>query len=829
MPPLSSDVRNRVQAIVNNLKASRADEETVYTSCICNCGGISHCVFKAHVKDGVVTRVEPDDRYNPNVGMEDKELTDDDLIRNRLQRRPCAMGLVFHKYLYQRNRILYPLKRTPKTKRGEGSYVRISWDEALSIIADKMNEIREKHGPYSIITPYMPNNSLARLFEFWGAGVDSWGWCSWDAARLTSHVMAGAPGWEYAQYASGSATDMLANSKLIVLWGFDPTVGHCGPAHQFAWFIKLARERGKPVIIIDPRYTMAAEVLADQWIPIKPGTDCAMFLAMAWVLFKENLCDMDFIAKYVEPTGLEKWKNYIMGLDDGVEKTPEWAEKICAVPAETIRELAMLVGKMRPAWLWCHWAVSRKSEGEQTVKAFAALQAILGYWGTPGAGPVFTIGPDRGIPTNASWGAKGPYKVPKMYRSHYWAQAVLLLEKVQSGELSESEYMRMVGWKADSSLLRKFNPKMLFWGGGDKPHASDHLVTATDSTSDQVKALNKMEFIVSMHSTLTPTASYADIILPAQDWMWEEKNIAKSDYGGFESINYCPGVVKPAGEVKPWLWVYIKLAEKLGINPRDYFKYYTTDENWEVDYERYLKDSYQNIVEYYAARNTKVPSWDQFISGSFINCDELDEKPFTGWDEQIREGKPFKTASGKIEIYSNYVANERNKGKGEHFDTSGRCYDNLPSDWSDLNAMPVFQHMTKGMSDPLVEKYPLLLLTSHARHRVHYLFWNHPWLRGDVYRHRVWLNFADAKARNIKDDDFVRAYNDRGQVVMRAYVTSRIMPGVALIHQGGRYEPNSSGVDYGASPSTLLGGDFKSCITAAKATTLVQVERFKDE
>jgi len=416
-----------------------------------------------------------------------------------------------------------------------------------------------------------------------------------------------------------------------------------------------------------------------------------------------------------------------------------------------------------------------------------------------------------------------------MYRSHYWAQAVLLLDKVRNGELSGDEYRKMIGWRTDPSLVQLFNPKMLLWGSGTYPHASDHLVTATDSPNYQVKALQKMKFIVSMHSQITSTARYADIILPAIDCTWEERNIVKSSYGGFESINYCPGVVRPPGEVRPWIWVYVKLAEKLGIDPKKYFRYYTTDENWNRDYERFLKDRYQNVVEYYRGRDIDVPAWEEFTKGKFINCDELDEKPFVGWDEQIKEGKPFKTASGKIEIFSSYIGNEANRDKGEHYDPSGRLYDNLPSDWNDLRPMPMYDPMVRGMDDPLVEKYPLMLLSPHCRYRVHYLYWNHPWLRNDVYRHRVWLSIADAKARGIRDDDIVQVHNDRGKVVMPAYVTSRMMPGLVLIHHGGRYEPNSSGVDFGASPSTLLGGDSWSCHASAKATTLVQVELFRGE
>jgi len=244
--------------------------------------------------------------------------------------------------------------------------------------------VREKYGPYSIIIPYMPNEAASRLFSLWGAGTDSWGWCSFDATRMMAHIIAGEKGWDYPSYMSGSAADMLAHSKLIVIWGMDPTMGSCGPGFQFAWFIKLCREHGKKVIFFDPKYTPAAAVLADQWIPIKPGTDCAMFMALANVLFKTDRWDKEFVARYVEPKGFEIYRNYVMGLEDGFEKTPEWAEKECAVPSETIRALADLIATVKPAWLWNHWGSNRKSRGENTVRAFAALQAMLGYWGTPG-------------------------------------------------------------------------------------------------------------------------------------------------------------------------------------------------------------------------------------------------------------------------------------------------------------------------------------------------------------------------------------------------------------------------------------------------------------
>ena len=139
--------------------------------------------------------------------------------------------------------------------------------------------------------------------------------------------------------------------------------------------------------------------------------------------------------------------------------------------------------------------------------------------------------------------------------------------------------------------------------------------------------------------------------------------------------------------------------------------------------------------------------------------------------------------------------------------------------------MPVYKPAVRGMEDPLTKTYPLHLLSPHSRYRVHYLFWTHPWLKGDLYQHRVWISLADAVARGIKDGDPVRVFNDRGEVRIPAYVTSRIMPGVVVVRQGASYEKDEDGADRGGSPSTLLGGNWESCPAAAKVTNLVQIEK----
>ena len=136
---------------------------------------------------------------------------------------------------------------------------------------------------------------------------------------------------------------------------------------------------------------------------------------------------------------------------------------------------------------------------------------------------------------------------PKLYRSHKFAQAILELESAQRGEIDPEQYRREVGWRADVSIFPEFHPHVLFWGGHE-PFGANHVDCACESANFQIPAMEKFDFIVNMHNRFTPTVKMADLILPAMDCMWEERQVTKSYYGGCESINYCPGVSKAPGE-----------------------------------------------------------------------------------------------------------------------------------------------------------------------------------------------------------------------------------------------------------------------------------------
>ncbi|MGA7844213.1 MAG: molybdopterin-dependent oxidoreductase, partial [Dehalococcoidales bacterium] len=342
---------------------SQNKEVIRYTTCTEHC--FNMCILKVHIRDGRIWAVEPDDTVNRGIAREDGYLSDELLNKFMITTRPCTKGYAHIRNLYDPNRVKYPLKRVGE--KGEGKWQRISWDEALDTIAYKLNYYKEKYGPLSIGD--VSHDSFV-LSPWFGAGVSDWGAHSKQGADEPERWVLGRKGGEDRQDEGN-----LLKSKLIVLWGFNPATTL---SNHVVYTLLRAREHGIPIISIEPRYNPTAEAVASQWIPIRPTTDVAMMIAMANVWFKEDLCDNEFIAKWVEPEGLRQWQQYVLGTSDGTDKTPQWAEKICGVPAETILEFARLYARSKPVNLNTAWSLGRQFFGENGIRAAMYLQALTG-------------------------------------------------------------------------------------------------------------------------------------------------------------------------------------------------------------------------------------------------------------------------------------------------------------------------------------------------------------------------------------------------------------------------------------------------------------------
>ena len=281
-----------------------------------DCGG--RCPLRLHVKDNVIIKVEGDDTAGPEF-----------------QLRACVRCRAYKHYVHHKDRIMHPLKRVgPK---GTGEYERISWDEALDTVASKIKETKDKYGSQAIFFlaggGYHGNlhgaGQIGKLLAMMGGFTTDYGNISSEGAVWA--VMS-----TYGDVMVGHSREDFLNSKLILIWGWDPARMISGTNTMY--HLIQAKEAGVKIISIGPRYDDTTSTLECEWIPVRPGTDTAMMVAMANVIIKNNLQDQAFLDKYT--LGFDKFKDYVLGDEDGIEKTPEWAAEITGVPAERIEALA---------------------------------------------------------------------------------------------------------------------------------------------------------------------------------------------------------------------------------------------------------------------------------------------------------------------------------------------------------------------------------------------------------------------------------------------------------------------------------------------------------
>lgn len=808
---------------------NRLRDTIKYTSCGYHC--LRKCILKVRVKDGVIVACEPDDTVNAGIPREDGTLPDGEIDRGLIQSRPCAKGYAQTRIIYDPNRVKYPMKRVGR--RGEGKFERISWDEALDTIAKKLVEVKENYGPFSILhEPYsMFGYCSFPLAPWFGAGVAGWDAHSANGWHEPEHWVLGR---EFFNLTLLQDEVQVFNSKLIVLWGLNPLSTLSG---GWAYNLIRAKERGIPIICIEPRYTQSAEVLADQWIPIRPTTDVAMMIAMANVWFKEDLCDREFVARWVEPVGLQWWKTYVLGTEDGVDKTPQWAERICGVPEETITEFARLYAVSKPVNLNVSMSIGRQFYGENPARASMYLQALTGNTCVPGgtaaAETAWWLGQPVGPKPTVDWQRRpGFYRPPTLMAGFKWAKAIDMMEKLDKGVISREEYNNLIGNKTRNPSP---NIQMVILEG------NNHLNSLPDINST-IRAMKKVNFVLvfSQYANL-PTARYADILLPQIYTAFEGRNCS-GVFGWtdlFRNLSnyfiYCQKCIDPVGEVRPHDWVWTQIAKRLDIaeqyNPR---MVDVPIEKWDETIEELHREAYEEWAERKDISILNPPSWEEFQRKPVFRYEI--KAPYYPFKRDLEGGEnPFKnTTSGKIEFYSGILAKgPKYLATNDYYPPgSGKCYGG--------GDLPPMAKMTFGGKDTFysedIGKYPLLMSSPHSLYRMHSFLDNNPWLRDDCYRHAIWISVVDAKSRGIRDDDLVKIYNDIGEMIVPAYVTSRVVPGTVILFHGAWYKPDTQksplmpdGIDRGGAPNLLIHNvDLPMTVVGMfPCKGLVQIERWE--
>ncbi|WP_303324559.1 DMSO/selenate family reductase complex A subunit [Actinomyces radicidentis] len=752
-------------------------DAVVWSACTVNCG--SRCPLRLQVKDGTVVRVLPD-----NTG-------DDELGSQRV--RACVRGRSIRHRIYNPDRLKHPLRRKAGTKRGDGQWEEISWDEALSDIATKMKDIKKRYGNEAFYINYgtgtlgstmarswpPDEQPFARMMNCWGGYLDHY------SDYSTTEITAAYP-YFYGEWTASNSLDDAKNAKMQVFFGNNPLETRMSGGGQTFITQQTRKSSGVRTVVIDPRYSETAALLADEWIAVRPGTDAALIAGMIHVMLEENLQDQEFLDRYClgfdeshMPEGAPanaSYRSYIEGKgSDGTEKTPEWAADICGVPADQIRRLAREIAGAKPCAINQGWGPQRHANGENEARAIFLLACVTGNVGISGGGTGGREGaPSLGIasPFNAGTNNEQPHIISVFS----WLDAIDHGEKMTTFNAGVCEKPD-VGVRAakvpvdddgNPTNTRLTAPIKMVW-----QYSGNSVVNQTGQNNKSVEILQdetKCELIVVCDIQMTVSARYADYVLPGTSAAEEfdlhpGENAGPMAYGIMSSQ-----AIDPLYECKSIFDICGGLAEKLGVADA----YYDGK-----DREGWLRAA----VDASREEDPDLPTYDEWKkmgmyrrnAGSVIPLQEFREDP---------EANPVPTPSGKIEIYSERLAAMAEKWTWDEFRPA------LAGDV--LTPLPEYTETWEGALEARnSKKYPLQIIGHHYRQRTHSTYGNVDWMKEAHHQHLA-INPVDATPRGIKNGDLVFAYNDRGTIRIEARVTERIVPGVVDLPQGAWYKPVSA-------------------------------------
>jgi anaerobic dimethyl sulfoxide reductase subunit A len=728
-----------------------------------NCGG--KCLLRARVEGGRIVRIEsdesPDSPESPAL-------------------RACLRCRSYRNVLYHPDRLTHPLVRSGP--RGAGVFRRASWSEALSLVADGLRAAAERHGPSSRLVLYgwgdegalCGANLMRRLLN-----------CTGGQARYYNNYSNAATSWATALMLgtaeSGSTRSTLLHSRLIVLWGHNPAETIFDT--NTSYYLRLAKDAGAEIVVIDPRLTDSAVGLADQWIPIRPTTDAAFGDAVAHTLVAESLQDQAFLDRACVgfddahmPAGAPpelSYRAWLEGRADGTPKSAEWAAPICGVPADVIRAFARKLAALSPAAILSGYGPQRHAYGEQHARAAIALAAmtgnvgVLGGWASGKGG--YARSP-RGLEIPL-----GHNPVAAEFPVFRWTDAV-----ERGLELGPADGVR--------GAERLPSPVRAIFQIAGNTLANQHA--DLNRTRRILEREDLLELIVVSDLFLTPSARFADVVLPATA-AWERQTLyAPWDAGDY--VGFGGKAVEPPGEVRDdYDWIS-ELAGLLGA--REAFTEGRTREDW-----------LRAILDGARARYPGLPGFEELRAAGVHRFSY--PAPHVAFARECADPArhPFATPSGRLELFSQALHQE------------GHPAEKPP--------IPKYVPAWEGPEDPLARRYPLQLIGFHTRRRAHTIQDNDPWME-ECGPQVMWMNAIDAAARRIEDGDSVRVENDRGALRIRARVTPRIMPGVVAIPQGAWARPAADGVDEGGSINVLTSQRHTPMAFGnAQHTCLVEVRR----
>lgn len=725
----------------------QVDEEIYSGVCRGNCYG--GCFLNVHVRDGKVVRTSARDLPEPEW--------------NRI----CSKGLSHVFRIYDPERVKYPMRRVGE--RGAGEWEQISWDEALTEMAEKFQGYIDEFGPTSVCYWYgsgndsFANNINRFMNHIGGTKVFQ----QLDMALFYATMKSVGVGMNF----NGNEMSDLKNAKTVVVWGSNPAVSQMQGMH----FLMEARDAGTKVIAIDPVYS-ATVAKCDEWVPIATGTDGLLAMAIMNVIIEKGWQDTAFMkastvapflvkesdGKYLrlsdlgqaeagseadaivvtdgsgtfdvpdkiadpviegtfDANGQKATCAYSLLLERLAQYPVEEASRQCDVPVETIEHLAEALAVDTPATIYMCLGLDHYQNGFYSMFDICCIPALTGSAGKPGAFTgsseslfYFYTNPENpyGLTSEGAVGMK--YTIPCNAMNEVMDTKTFLGEHIEPKAL----------WVFRSNLLSNMCQRQY-----------------------TKEWLDKIEYLVVGDINFNENARYADLLLPVCHWFEQEDFGATYPQNPF--IEYQEKAIDPLYESKSDFDIVRELADKMGFGdqfdftPGDFF-----DEEMKAA-DPSLGLSYAAIKEQKAIRGLPGSAEAPFVHGA---------------------GGVFPTATGRLQFYEESPA--PNTDFGQSYDLSNET---LPY-WEPP------REVAAGRTPN--EKYPLQILSDHQKLRTHTQWINiAPILELDP-EPTVKLHPDTAAERNIAEGDTVRIFNDRGYVVMRAHLSEGVRPDVLLCSRG---------------------------------------------
>ncbi|MFY3325418.1 trimethylamine-N-oxide reductase TorA [Vibrio fluvialis] len=722
--------------------------------------------------------------------------------------------------IYSPSRVRYPMVRLDWLKkhkysaetRGNNRFIRVTWDEAIDLFYRELERVQKQYGPWALHAGQTGWNQtgafhnctamMQRAVGMHGNYITKVGDYSTGAGQTIMPYVLGST----EVYAQGTSwTEILKHSDNIILWANDPVknlqVGwNCETHQSFGYLDQLKEKIAKGevnVVSVDPVKNKTQRFLQNDHLYINPQTDVAFMLAVAHVLYTEDLYDKKFISTYC--LGFDDFIQYVLGnTKDKIERTPEWAAKICGVTPESIRDFARMLVKGRTQLLF-GWCIQRQEHGEQPYWMGAVLAAMIGQIGLPGGGisyghhysgigvPSTGFAGPGGFPRNLDQGAK-----PKWDNNDFngysrtipvarWIDAIL-------------EPGKKINHNGNTVTLPGFK-MMVISGNNPWHHHQDR--------NKMKRAFQKLETVVTIDFNWTATCRFSDIVLPACT-QWERNDI--DSYGSYsgKGLIAMHRLVDPMFQSRTDFEIMTELTRRFGRHEE-----FTRGMD-EMEWVRSLYNDCKKANE----GKFEMPEFDEFWEESVLEFGE--GKPWVRHADFRKDPEinALGTPSGFIEITSRKIGRYGYEHCQEH-----------PM-W--------FEKTERSHGGPGSDKYPFWLQSCHPDKRLHSQMCESEAFRATYAvqgREPVYINPMDAKAKGIKEGDLVRVFNGRGQLLAGAVLSDSYPRGVIRIEEGAWYGPLSEKegaiCTYG-DPNTLtldLGTSELAQATSAN-TCIVDFEKF---